>query len=141
MMKKALPRFTEEESEKMEMHIFRIYDKNQNGVIDFHEFMTVFMILTGNEPEEILNRVFRIFDVDSDEVITQEEMLILVSDMHKLIKDDMKDNTDEDLAINAFLEMDTNNDGEVSRQEFVKAVANQKVFSQFLASKIYNMFG
>ena len=72
MMSKALPKFTEDEAEKMESHVFRIYDKNQNGFIDFHEFMTVFMILTGEEPADVLERVFRIFDVDSNGTITRE---------------------------------------------------------------------
>ena len=140
MMKKALPKFTPAEAEKMENHVFRIYDKNQNGFIDFHEFMTVFMILTGEEPKDVLKRVFRIFDVNSDGTITQEEMLILVTDMHKLVEDELQNNTDNDLATNAFDEMDTNEDGVVTIEEFVLAVENQKVFSKFLASKIFNMF-
>ena len=67
-------------------------------------------------------------------------MLILVTDMHKLIEDDLQDNTDEDLATNAFEEMDTDEDGLVTVEEFMQAVASQKVFSRFLAAKIFNMF-
>ena len=141
MMSKALPKFSEDEAEKMENHIFRIYDKNQNGFIDFHEFMTVFMILTGEEPKTVLERVFRIFDVDSNGTITREEMLILVTDMHKMIEDDLENNSDEDLATNAFEEMDTDEDGLVTMEEFIQAVLGQKQFSKFLAVKIFNMFG
>ena len=47
MMSEVLPTFSREEAEKVEDHIFRIYDINNDGVVDFHEFMTVFMILTG----------------------------------------------------------------------------------------------
>ena len=47
MMRSVLPGWQEEETEKVEDHIFRIYDINNDGVVDFHEFMTVFMILTG----------------------------------------------------------------------------------------------
>ena len=47
MMRAVLPDWTEEDAEKVEDHIFRIYDINNDGVVDFHEFMTVFMILTG----------------------------------------------------------------------------------------------
>ena len=47
IMSLALPTFSREEAEKVEDHIFRIYDINNDGVVDFHEFMTVFMILTG----------------------------------------------------------------------------------------------
>merc|ERR1712183_713639 len=136
MMSKGLPKFSQDEAEKMENHIFRIYDKNQNGFIDFHEFMTVFMILTGEEPKTVLERVFRIFDVDSNGTITREEMLILVTDMHKMIEDDIENNSDEDMATNAFEEMDTDEDGLVTMEEFMQAVLGQKQFSKFLAVNI-----
>ena len=51
MMSEVLPTFSREEAEKVEDHIFRIYDINNDGVVDFHEFMTVFMILTGRNRE------------------------------------------------------------------------------------------
>ena len=47
MMREVLPTLSREEAEKVENHLFRIYDINNDGVVDFHEFMTVFMILTG----------------------------------------------------------------------------------------------
>ena len=113
-MSQALPGFSEEESEKMENHIFRIYDLDQDGFIDFHEFMTVFMILTGDEPKSVLEKMFRMFDVNSTGIITKEEMITLVTDMHKLIEDNLDHETDEELAMHAFGEMDTDEDGVVS---------------------------
>ena len=69
--RQAIPDFTEEEAGKVENHIFRIYDTNGDGVIDFHEFMTVFMILTGDEPTAVLGKMFLIFDVDNTGLITK----------------------------------------------------------------------
>ena len=71
MIKQALPSFSTEEASKVEKHIYRIYDINGDGVIDFHEFMTVFMILTGDEPQPVLEKIFLIFDVDNTGVITK----------------------------------------------------------------------
>jgi len=61
MMEKALPN---EDAKKMEKHMFRIYDTNDDGTIDFIEFMTVYHIMTGGTPEEVLTRIFRVFDVN-----------------------------------------------------------------------------
>ena len=47
MMREVLPTLAREEDEKVENHLFRIYDINNDGVENFHEFMRVFMILTG----------------------------------------------------------------------------------------------
>ena len=140
MMSKALAGISEEEVSNIETHIFRIYDENQNGFIDFHEFMTVFSIFTGEESVSVLERIFRIFDVDNSGTISKEEMLALVKDIHALIKDDVKNYSDEEIAIQAFEEMDANKDGLVTRDEFVEAVLDHKKFSQYLALKIFDMF-
>ena len=140
-MSKALAGISEEDVAKIETHAFRIYDENQNGFIDFHEFMTVFCIFTGEESVSVLEKVFRIFDVDNTGTITKDEMLILVKDIHALIKDDTKDYSDEEVALRAFEEMDANKDGRVTRDEFVSAVMDHKKFSQYLALKIFDMFG
>ena len=77
MIGQTLPTLTSEETEKVENHIFRIYDANGDGVIDFHEFMTVFMILTGDEPRSVLERMFLIFDVDNSGLITKVFLFLL----------------------------------------------------------------
>jgi Ca2+-binding EF-hand superfamily protein len=141
MMSKALAGISEEDVAKIEAHLFHIYDENQNGFIDFHEFMTVFCIFTGEESVAVLEKVFRIFDVDNTGTISKDEMLILVKDIHALIKDDIKDYSDEEVALRAFEEMDANKDGRVTREEFVSAVMDHKKFSQYLALKIFDMFG
>ena len=46
MMSQALSGISEEDAEKIENHLFRMYDVKQTGFIDFHEFMTVFCIFT-----------------------------------------------------------------------------------------------
>ena len=71
MMQKALPK---KDASKMEKHVFRIYDSNNDGVIDFTEFMLIFLIMSEGAPEEVLTRIFRVFDVNSDGTITQKEM-------------------------------------------------------------------
>lgn len=71
MLTQSLKDFSTEELQKVEDHIFRIYDSNGDGVIDFHEFMTVFMILTGDEPRSVLEKIFLIFDVDNSGLITK----------------------------------------------------------------------
>jgi Ca2+-binding EF-hand superfamily protein len=141
MMSKALAGISEEDVAKIETHLFRIYDENQNGFIDFHEFMTVFCIFTGEESVGVLEKVFRIFDVDNTGTISKDEMLILVKDIHALIKDDIKIYSDEEVALRAFEEMDANKDDCVTREEFVSAVMDHKKFSQYLALKIFDMFG
>ena len=63
MISEALPK---KDAEKLEPHVFRIYDTNGDGVIDFVEFMVVYYCLLEGSPEEVLIKLFRVFDVNSD---------------------------------------------------------------------------
>ena len=106
MMSKALPK---KDASKMEKHVFRIYDSNNDGYIDFSEFMLIFFIMSDGAPEEVLTKIFRVFDVNSDGTITQKEMTKLIKDMYGLLKSEDPNLAAKDLiAKSAFAEMDTN---------------------------------
>ena len=95
----------------MQKHIFRCYDENENGYIDFVEFMVtnitavskrklshyfqlVFHIMSDGTAEEALKRIFRVFDINGDGHITEKELKRLVKDMFKLVKDDAPEEVD-----------------------------------------------
>ena len=55
---------------KLEKHIFRMYDTDGDGTIDFREFMILLYIMSSGTPEENLGQIFRIFDKNNDGSIT-----------------------------------------------------------------------
>ena len=74
--------------------------------------------------------------------VFQDNMMTLVSDLHKLFIDSAGDEErEEQLASLAFSEMDTDEDGTVTRDEFVTAIMSREKFSSYLATKIFNLFG
>ena len=119
MMAKAVPT---KDASKMEKHVFRIYDANNDGVIDFTEFMLIFFIMSEGAPEEVLTKIFRVFDVNSDGTISKKEMNKLIKDMYGLLKtEDPYIAAKKLVAKTAFAEMDKDKDGKVSQAEFVSA--------------------
>merc|ERR1719450_218570 len=64
--------------------VFRVYDDNQDGYVDFVEFMAVFYIMTEKPPEDIFTKIFQMFDIDNNGFITRKEMLILVRTLFSL---------------------------------------------------------
>lgn len=129
------------EAEKMESHVLRVYDENNDGVVDFTEFMVMYYIMTDGTPEEVLIKIFRIFDVNSDGVISNAEMVKLITDMYGMLKkEDPNIHAKELVAKNAFLEMDTNQDGVVSLEEFLSACLGQSELCQLLALKAIEIF-
>merc|ERR1712241_809965 len=138
LMQKALPA---KDAEKMEKHVFRIYDANNDGYIDFTEFMLIYFIMNEGTPEEVLGKIFRVFDVNGDGSITMKEMTKLIKDMYGILKnDDPNLAAKEFIAKTAFAEMDSDQDGKVSQQEFIKACLDRDEFSKMLTLKIIDIF-
>merc|ERR1712029_460773 len=138
MMSKALPK---KDANKMEKHVFRIYDSNDDGYIDFVEFMVVFYIMSDGTPTEVLQKIFRVFDVNSDGTITKKELTRLIKDMYGLLNTENAEQASKDLiAKSAFAEMDKDEDGKVSLQEWIDACLGQEEFSKMLALKIIDIF-
>eukprot|EP00091_Calanus_sinicus_P000872 TRINITY_DN1082_c0_g1_i4.p1 TRINITY_DN1082_c0_g1~~TRINITY_DN1082_c0_g1_i4.p1 ORF type:complete len:196 (+),score=75.63 TRINITY_DN1082_c0_g1_i4:221-808(+) len=138
MMSKALPK---KDASKMEKHVFRIYDSNNDGYIDFSEFMLIFFIMSDGTPEEVLTKIFRVFDVNSDGTITQKEMTKLIKDMYGLLKsEDPNLAAKELISKSAFAEMDKDQDGKVTTAEFIAACMGQDDLSKMLALKVIDIF-
>ena len=153
LMSSALPK---KDASKMEKHVFRIYDTNNDGHVDFVEFMVVYTIMAGGTEEEVLTKIFRflvndhdsfnffpsrLFDVNSDGVISKKEMSRLVKDMYGLLKkEDPNVSAAELIAKSAFAEMDENEDGKISLKEFSTACLAEKDFSRLLTSTALDIF-
>ena len=138
IMSTALPT---KDANKMTEHAFRIYDLNNDGFVDFSEFMVVYFILAEGSSEEILSKIFRLFDVNGDGSISRNEMIRLVKDMYGLLKAENPDIATEEIVANAaFEEMDKDCDGKVTEVEFVTACLSEEKFSKMLSRKALDIF-
>ena len=138
MMAKAVPK---KDAAKMEKHVFRMYDSDKDGFIDFTEFMLVFHIMSDGTVEEVLTKIFRVFDVNGDGVISSKEMNKLIKDMYGLLRTEDPNIAAKDMiAKTAFTEMDKNKDGKITKEEFVTACLGQEEISKMLALKIIDIF-
>lgn len=121
-------------------HIWRMFDIDNNGFINFKEFRMVLHVMSYGSSKDNLKQIFRVFDINRDGKIDPQELKKIVKDLIKLDQD-KKDKIDkESLAKAAFSEMDENEDGKVSRREFINACLEKKKFSTILALKIINIF-
>ena len=138
MMGKVMPK---QDASKMEKHVFRVYDTNDDGVVDFTEFMVIYHVMSEGTPEEVLVKIFRVFDVNSDGVISFKEMQKLIKDMYGLLKkEDPKIAAKNVVAKTAFAEMDQDKDGRVTIEEFVSTCMGQAEITQLLALKVIEIF-
>ena len=60
-------------------YVFRCYDKDGDGVIDFREFICALSVAIRGTRRQKLNLAFSICDVNNDGFITKDEMLKVVT--------------------------------------------------------------
>lgn len=60
-------------------HVFRVFDKNNDGLLDFREFMCGFSVVLRGSLEEKLKFSFNIYDIDGNGFITRNEMSAILS--------------------------------------------------------------
>merc|ERR1712112_297902 len=103
-------------------HVFRTFDADKNGFIDFKEFLLAIDVTSSGSPEEKLNWAFSMYDVDGNGWIDLMEMTRIVKSIYKmsgLKRRQQEMESPEERAEAIFKKMDHNSDGKVTRDEFV----------------------
>ncbi|XP_002128600.2 neurocalcin homolog [Ciona intestinalis] len=115
-------------------HLFRTFDFNNDGFINFREFVCGLSITTRGTPEEKLTWTFNVYDVNNDGTITRDEMLQIMRAIYAMNgisePEQLKSGSD------AFEGLDSNGDGLISVAEFVKGVKRDERLLQFLQRTI-----
>merc|ERR1711990_945258 len=136
MLRESIP---EADTSGLVEHVWRIYDTNLDGEIDFREFMLALSVMSRGSAEENLRQIFRLFDVNSDGRLEKEELSRVVGELRKVGRTMEKE---EDLVATAFTEMDSNMDGSITQEEFVSACLreNHGSASKTLALTVVEIF-
>lgn len=116
-------------------HVFRTFDSDKNGSIDFKEFLLAIDVTSSGSPEQKLDWAFSMYDVDGNGWIDLEEMTGIVKSIYKMTvtkrRDDMAESP-EQRAATIFKKMDIDSDGRVTRHEFVKTCLDDQRLIELL---------
>lgn len=122
-------------AEKFAEHVFRAFDENRDGTLDFREFMCAVGITSRGTLETKAKLAFRIYDLDKDGYITEHEMTEILKAMYKMTRESHTGGLSaEEKTKEIFMKMDKNQDGNLSMQEFIKGVQTDVSILRLLTS-------
>eukprot|EP00003_Mantamonas_plastica_P022928 TRINITY_DN3997_c0_g4_i10.p1 TRINITY_DN3997_c0_g4~~TRINITY_DN3997_c0_g4_i10.p1 ORF type:complete len:190 (-),score=65.42 TRINITY_DN3997_c0_g4_i10:21-590(-) len=103
--------------------VFSAFDDNGDGSIDFQEFIVALSVMTRGAAEEKLEFTFSMYDLDGNGYITKKEMQSIMESffkfMGKLVTMSGEEfESPQEFVDHIFSEMDENNDGMISLDEY-----------------------
>eukprot|EP01094_Clydonella_sp_ATCC50884_P018295 TRINITY_DN3369_c0_g1_i11.p1 TRINITY_DN3369_c0_g1~~TRINITY_DN3369_c0_g1_i11.p1 ORF type:complete len:534 (-),score=116.01 TRINITY_DN3369_c0_g1_i11:1202-2803(-) len=103
--------------------MFNIFDKDNSGEIDFHEFLCGMCVLCKGTPEEKLEMAFRVFDLDDSGYLDLDELRLLLSIQQQMYTSSAAHTASVRFsAENMMLLYDKNGDHKLSFSEFLEAL-------------------
>ena len=101
--------------------IFRIFEENDNGMIDTSKLMLLMYTLLSRTPQELLRNIFMLVDRNNDGEITKETFKAVVWDIFVLLDETKITGSNmEQLVKNLFSDIDAKHGGKLDLNEFLK---------------------
>jgi Ca2+-binding EF-hand superfamily protein len=126
--------FPDGDAEAFCLNVFRTFDKNNSGKIDFKEFLLAISITSSGKPEEKLDWAFQMYDIDGNGTIEKSEMTQIIKAIYAMLGTegagmDPNARTDE-----IFERMDHNKDNKLTKEEFMQGcMADKQLYGMLLA--------
>eukprot|EP00761_Pharyngomonas_kirbyi_P001747 gb/GECH01001751.1/.p1 GENE.gb/GECH01001751.1/~~gb/GECH01001751.1/.p1 ORF type:complete len:186 (+),score=67.17 gb/GECH01001751.1/:1-558(+) len=103
--------------------VFHAFDTNHDGSISFDEFVNAMSVMTRGTPDEKVEFAFQLYDLNHDGFISKEELLEIIQGLQRALGDLVsvqgeEFDSPEKLVDRIFAQMDVNQDGKISLDEY-----------------------
>ncbi|KAG1946229.1 guanylyl cyclase-activating protein 1-like [Pimephales promelas] len=115
--------------------MFKTFDINDDGFIDFMEYVAALSLVLKGGVQQKLRWYFKLFDMDGSGCIDRDELLLIFKAVHAINGEDQEISA-EDLADMVFNKIDVNGDGELSLDEFLEGIEADEVLTEMLTQSL-----
>ena len=113
---------TAEQIDEIAGYVFECFDANDNGTINFNEFMIAYAMTSRGDYEDKLNYAFDLYDIDENGSLNRQELRAILECMIDMLGADKRGHSSEDLANKCLAQLDDSRDGLITKEEFVSGL-------------------
>ncbi|CAF4854772.1 unnamed protein product, partial [Rotaria socialis] len=119
-------------------YAFATFDANNDGTIDFDEFLLAIAATSQGDVNDRLEVAFEMYDASGDGQIDQKELAKMILAMYDLLGEtDRKGDRDpKTRAAYIIAELDVGGDKKLNKQEFIAGCKNDPVIQRMLAPNV-----
>ncbi|KAJ3603058.1 hypothetical protein NHX12_030802 [Muraenolepis orangiensis] len=124
-----------ESSDAYAMTMFTTFDMNQDGYIDFMEYIAALSLVLKGEVQQKLRWYFKLYDVDGSGCIDRDELLFIIKSI-RAINGAHNDMSAEEFTNMVFDKIDINGDGKLSYEEFMEGIQSDEMLLRTLTESL-----
>lgn len=123
-------------AQKFSKQVFRVFDRNNSGIIDFKELMLAISVTTAGDMRKKIELAFTLFDLNQNGFIEEKEMITIIEAIFELLDHDgqkkMNSHSAKERVKSIIQQLDKDNDNCLSREEFIEGCMNDPVIRELL---------
>ncbi|CAL9704674.1 unnamed protein product [Knipowitschia caucasica] len=130
----GLTNLTESSNEYVKT-MFQTFDMNDDGYIDFMEYVAALSLVLKANVQQRLRWYFKLYDVDGSGCIDRDELLLIVRSI-RAISGISHEMSPEDFTNMMFDKIDIDGDGELSYEEFMEEIQKDEDLLKMLTESL-----
>lgn len=129
--------FSHGDASKFAEHVFRAFDLNGDGILDFREFLIALYLTCYGRINQKLKVTFSLYDIDGNGYISCDELQEVLGSIHRalgIVQRPIYESFLQRRTAILFNQLDRNIDGNISLEEFIEGVMRDPYMFTLLRS-------
>jgi len=114
-------------------NVFESFDKDNNHMIDFQEFIVAYALTSRGDLKTKLDYAFDVYDADNNGSLTAAEVRAVIHGMLDMLGADKKGHDENAITSQCIKDLDINHDGAIKKDEFVNGLLKNYALRELMS--------